>query len=314
MPLYYKNVAVLAKTETTYGVDPTPTGAANAMLSKGALPQPLLGNRVTRDLDRSVLGAQSEINTGPYVTVAFSIEIAGAGSAGTAPKYGPLLQACGMSETISAGVSVTYAPVSSSASLKSVTIYYYVDGQQHIIKGARGNVKLNLSRNQIPTYEFEFTGLYTRPTAVANPSLTVTGFQVPFAVTKTNTPTFTLQGTAVNCESFTADYGNTITYRNLIGSEAVELTDRNVRGSVTIEAPAIGTKDYFAAAEAHAGVTTGVVQLIHGTTAGNIIQLDAPAVQLGNISLGNSDGILTYTMDMIFVPAFINNELTIVVK
>ena len=88
MALYYKNVAVLAKTEVTYNTDPVPTGAANAILTKGAVPQPLLGNRVTRDLDRSTWGAQSEINTGPYVTVAFSVEIAGGGAAGTGRRGG----------------------------------------------------------------------------------------------------------------------------------------------------------------------------------------------------------------------------------
>lgn len=312
MPLYYKNVAVLAKQEVTYGTDPVPTGALNAILTKGAVPQPLLGARVTRDLDRSTWGAQSEINTGPLVTVAFSVEIAGGGAAGTAPKYGPLLLACGMSETTNAGVSVVYAPASTA--LKSVTIYYYVDGQQHIIKGARGNVQINMQRGQIPTYDFEFTGLYTRPTAVANPALTLTSFQAPVAVTKTNTPTFTLHSTAVNCEQFNVNFQNQIAYRNLIGSETVELTDRNVRGSVVIEAPAIGTKDYFAASEAHAGITLSTVQLIHGTTAGNIVQFDGPKVQLGGPVVGNSDGIVTYTMDTIFTANASNDEFVITVK
>lgn len=311
MALYYKNVAVLAKTEVTYNVDPTPTGAANAILTKGAVPQPLLGNRVTRDLDRSTWGAQSEINTGPYVTVAFSVEIAGAGAAGTAPKYGPLLLACGMAETTNAGLSVVYSPA--SAALKSCTIYYFVDGQQHIIKGARGNVKISIQRGQIPTFDFEFTGLYTRPTAVANPALTLTSFQTPVAVTKTNT-TLSLHAFAAFCESLSVDYGNSIVYRNLIGSETVELTDRNVRGSVTIEAPAVGTKDYFAAAEAHSGITLSTIQLFHGLTAGNIVQLDGAKVQLGSPAISNSDGIVTYAMDTIYTANSGNDEFFITVK
>ena len=312
MPLYYRNVAVLAKQEVTYGTDPVPTGAANAILSKGALPQPLQGDRVTRDLDRSTWGAQSEIATGTLVTVNFSCEIAGGGAAGTAPKYGPLLQACGMSETTNAGVSVVYAPASSS--LKSVTIYYYIDGQQHIIKGARGNVSVNIARGQIPTFDFTFTGLYTRPTAVANPALTLTSWQTPVAVTKTNTPTFTLHSFAATCQSLSADFGNQITYRNMIGTETVELTDRNVRGQVMIEAPAVGTKDFFAASEAHAGITLSTMQLIHGTAAGNIVQLDAPKVQLANPTIQNSDGVVMYQMDTIYTPNSANDEFTITVK
>ena len=148
MTMYFKNVALLAKTEVTYGTDPVPTGTANAMLSKGVTIAPHLGNRATRDLARSTFGAQSEINTGPYVTVSFGIEYAGSGTAGTAPKWGPLLLACGFSETVSAGVSVTYATVSTA--LKPVTLYFYMDGQQHKVIGARGNVSFNLSRGQIP--------------------------------------------------------------------------------------------------------------------------------------------------------------------
>ena len=33
-----RNALILAKTETTYGVDPTPTGAANAILCSGISP------------------------------------------------------------------------------------------------------------------------------------------------------------------------------------------------------------------------------------------------------------------------------------
>jgi hypothetical protein len=310
MTMYFKNVALLAKTEVTYGTDPVPTGTANAMLSKAVTIAPYLGNRVTRDLDRSTFGAQSEINTGPYVTVSFGIEYAASGTAGTAPKWGPLLLACGFSETVSAGTSVTYATVSTA--LKSCTLYFYMDGQQHKVIGARGNVSFNLSRGQIPTMNFTFTGKYTRPTAVANPALTVTGFQSPLAVTKANTPTFTLHGYAAYCEALTLDMGNNIVYRNLIGDESILLTDRNARGNVVIEAPALASKDYFSAMEAHAGVTLGAVNCVHGTTAGNILTLAGSYVQLGNVSMNNSDGVCTYAMDTVWTPSAGNDEVTLV--
>ena len=71
MAMYFRNKVLLAKLEVTYGTDPVPTGAANAMLTKGLTIQPYNGARVSRDLDRSTFGAQSEINTGPFVTVSF---------------------------------------------------------------------------------------------------------------------------------------------------------------------------------------------------------------------------------------------------
>ena len=44
------------------------------------------------------------------VEVTFEVEMAGSGTAGTAPAFGPLLKACGNSETIVTDTSVTYAP------------------------------------------------------------------------------------------------------------------------------------------------------------------------------------------------------------
>ena len=87
--MYYRNMALLAKLEVSYGTDPVPTGGANAILTKGLTIQPYNGARVSRDLDRSTFGAQSEINTGAFVTVSFGVELAGSGTAGTAPAWGP---------------------------------------------------------------------------------------------------------------------------------------------------------------------------------------------------------------------------------
>lgn len=311
MAMYFRNKVLLAKIEGTYGTDPTPTGADNAILTKGLTIQPYGGARVSRDLDRSTFGAQSEINTGPLVVVSFAVELAGSGTAGSAPAWGPLLQACGFLETD--GVSdVVYTPANSA--LKSVTIYFYVDGQQHKVIGARGNMSLSLARGQIPAMQFTFTGKYTRPTAVSNPTPTLTAWQSPVAVTDANTPTWSIFGHAGNCESFGFDMGNNVVYRNLIGSETIELTDRNMRGNCVIEAVAVGTENYFSNTESHAGVTLDAVQVIHGTTAGNVIQIDAPKVQIASLAMQDSDGVLTYGLDLIFTPNAGNDELTITVE
>lgn len=308
MAMYYRNMVLLAKTEETYGTDPTPTGAANAILTKGLTIQPYGGSRVSRDLDRSTFGAQSEINTGPLVVVSFGVELAGSGTAGTAPAWGPLLLGCGFTETD--GVSdVVYAPTNTA--LKSTALYFYVDGQQHKVIGARGNMSLSLARGQIPTMQFTLTGKYTRPTAVANPTPTLTAFQSPVAVTEANTPTWTLFGHSGNAESFSFDMGNQIVYRNIINSETIELTDRNVRGNAVVEAVAVGTENYYSNTESHAGVTLDALSIVHGTAAGNIVTIGAPKVQIAGISHQNSDGVLTYGLDLIFTPNSGNDEITI---
>ena len=57
---------------------------------------------------------------------------------GTAPAYGPLLLACGFSENISMGVVL----ICRLAALKTVTIYYFLDGIKHVMTGCRGDVSI----------------------------------------------------------------------------------------------------------------------------------------------------------------------------
>jgi hypothetical protein len=305
--MLYTSRVLWAKVESTYGTDATPT-ASESIITTGLSIQPYAGNTVSIDIDEPTLGGSQQINTGPNVTVSFGVYMAGSGAAGTAPYWGQLMRACGFSETISASTSVTYEPVSTG--FESLTLYFNVDGQKHVIKGARGDFTLSMGRGQIPVINFTFTGLYATPSA-ASMALDKTAFISPLPVTKTNTPTFTLQGYAALAESFSYSQNNNIVYRNVIGGENVLLTNRGPSGQFLIEAPAIGTKDFFSAVESHDGITTGAFQIVHGTTAGNIITIDAPAVQLTSISEQNSDDIEMYQMDAQFLNASGDDDFVI---
>ena len=126
---------ILAKIESVYGTDPTPTGASNAILVRNLEIQPLVAETVNRDLVRPYMGQADQLLARERVEVSFEVELAGSGAAGTAPAYGPILKACGLSETLVTSTSATYAPVSSSFS--SVTIYYHEDGIRHKLTGCR---------------------------------------------------------------------------------------------------------------------------------------------------------------------------------
>ena len=66
-----------------------------------------------RDLIRSYLGNYDTLLANTRAQVTITVEMAGSGSAGTAPHYSPLFTSCGMAETVVSSTSVTYAPVSS---------------------------------------------------------------------------------------------------------------------------------------------------------------------------------------------------------
>ena len=59
MALRERMTALLAKIETAYGTDPTPTGAANAVLTSGLATHSLDVKRVERDLVRPGLSPRT---------------------------------------------------------------------------------------------------------------------------------------------------------------------------------------------------------------------------------------------------------------
>ncbi|MEJ1353090.1 MAG: hypothetical protein RPU39_00175 [Candidatus Sedimenticola sp. (ex Thyasira tokunagai)] len=292
----FKKKVLVAKIEGTYGTDAAPTGAANAILVSNLDISPMEGSTVGRDLVRPTLGNDLQIHVGTHVKLECDVEVAGAGAAGTAPAYGPLLRICGMAQTINAG-DVQYDPVSGGE--ESGTLYFLLDGQQHALVGARGAFSLKADPGSIPKFHFSMTGLWVDPETVADVVPDWSAFQTPLAVTNDNTPTFGLHGISPNMLGFTFEQNNQVVYRNVVGEESVQITDRAPSGQVTIEAPTLDTKNFFTTAKAN---TTGALQLVHGVTAGNIVQFDADQVQLLQPKYGDSDGVATLQMGLSVIP------------
>lgn len=91
---------LLAKIEAVYGTDPVPVGGSNAILVRNLNIDPQKTETENRDFVRTYLGNSEQLPVAIHTMVDFEVEMAGSGSAGTAPAYGPLLRACGFAETI----------------------------------------------------------------------------------------------------------------------------------------------------------------------------------------------------------------------
>jgi hypothetical protein len=300
---------LLAKTETTYGTDAVPTGLANAILVKNLNVTPLDATLVSRDLVRAYLGANQQLLADAHAKLDFEVEIAGAGTAGTAPGYGPLLRACGMSETILASTSVTYAPVSTA--MDSATLYFQQDGAQHSITGARGDVEITFKAKGIPTFKFSFVGIYNPPTATSLASPTYTKFQSPLVVNSSNTPSVSIAGYAAILDELSLKLGNTVDFRSLVGAQYVQILDRQASGQVTFEAVTPDVKDFFGIA---LGNAYSALSLTHGATAGNIVQLSIPTADLNNPTYTDNSGVQMMQIPYTAVPNAGNDEFSIVVK
>lgn len=301
---------LLAKAETTYGVDATPTGAADAILTKNLQRTIYNGNRVSRDLNLPYMGNDESINVAPNVTVTFDIELAGSGSAGDVSQLDVLLRACALSSTVVADASVTYAAVSEA--FESCTLYFNYDGEVQKVVGARGTAVLNMTAGALPVISFTMTGRYAKPSIESLPTPTYNAI-APLPFSSYNTETFTVHGQAVKGQSISLDLGNQVVHRNLAGYDGIDITDRAPTGTVVFEATTVATKDYFAAMESHnKSPALGAIQIIHGGTAGNIVTLNVPTAQLSNITETEVDGIRMFSAEYIPVPtAAGNNELTV---
>lgn len=92
--------SVLAKVESVYGTDPTPTGGANAILCKNLNITPLNTELVSRDLIRPYFGNSEQLMAQKYVSIDFECEYVGAGALGVAPGFDSLLRACAFSKAV----------------------------------------------------------------------------------------------------------------------------------------------------------------------------------------------------------------------
>ena len=304
MALLLRKRLILIETESTYGTDATPDGA-DAVLVRDLDITPQQSDVVSRDLIRPYLGASEQLLANTRVECTFSVEFAGSGTAGTAPRYGKALQACGLSETVAAGTSVTYAPVSSSFS--SVTIHYNIDGVRHRVTGCRGTFVLNANVGEIPTIDFTFTGIYNAPEDSALPSVTYADQVPPLIFKNGNTDSFELLSFSGCLQSVTFDVGNNLVYRDLIGcTKEVLITDRASTGTVVIEMIPIADKDYFAAALTDQSL--GNLTFQHGTTAGNIIDFSSTKVDIGDLSYSDQDGIAMLNLPYTAVPSTAGND------
>lgn len=307
MALIFKKKILLAKIESTYGTDSTPTGASNAIETENMVITPLAGPTAARNVDRPYLGANLQIQTGQFVEITFDVGYAGSGTAATPPAWGPLLKACGFGETIAA--NVTYAPLSTA--FPSLSMYFATDGQQHKILGARGDVvSLNLTPGEIPRISFRFMGLYSTPSSVADPTPTLTAWKTIKPINNANTPTFTIAAVARPMIAFTFALGNNLQYRNIVGGESVEIVDRAPSAQFSIEAPALSVKNYFTDVLAS---TLAALNIVHGVGAGNLCTLACPNSQMYGLSYEDAQGVTALKGSFAFIPGSGgNDECTIV--
>lgn len=297
----------LFKIETTYGVDSVPTPAANAILATDVTFRPMEGTDVNRALDLPYLGGQGTIPNELHAKFTFKVELAPSGTAGTAPAWGVLLRACACAQIVTPGVSVAYNPITDSH--ESGTLKLYIDGILFQSLGVRGTAKFTINAQGIPYIEFEFTGLFAQPSDATTTNPTLTAFQKPRVVSRTHTPTFSINGVAMVMRTFSLDLRNKVEPRFLVGKEEILITDREDMIATQVETLPLADFNPFTLAAAQTAVP---VNLVHGTGAGNIATLNAPAAQMQRPQgMENAQDIMETPLSLMALPTVGNDQWTL---
>lgn len=307
MPRYIRNTVITAKVETTAGVDAAPTGLANAVLVSEMSITPLDAKNIDRNVIRGYFGASEQLVGVASVKVSLTVELAGSGAAATAPAMGALFQGCALAEaSLTTPTRVEYTPVSTA--LKTLTIYYYDDGVLHKLIGAMGTFSLSAKVGERPTLKFEFTGL-DGTMSVASTAGTYSAWKPPVAMTKANVVDITLGatyaagvltgGVAYSSTGLELAMGNAVGYSALLSAERVDITDRDVTGSIELDLTATQEVAFMSSVKAN---TLQSLALTIGTVSGSKLIIHAPAIQLINPKKSELNGTRLCGYDLRAVP------------
>lgn len=305
---FFRKSVIAVKVEGTAGTSSAPTAGADAMLVSNVTFEPMVGTMIDRKNLVPYQGSQGRFFAGLHGKLNFDVEIAGSGAAGTAPAYAALLRAASMAEALTASTKADYELVSDAQ--ETVTILANLDGDQHLLTYGRANMKMAFTAQQVPKFTFEGMGIFADPTAVNFPTPDYDDFVKPVIVNKANT-TVSLFGAARVVESLSLDLGLLLRPHLLVGEESIQIEDRKVVGEIVLDAAALSAGNWYSICK---GRTRGALAVVHGTTAGNIVEVSGPTVELGEPKPRQMNGVKQVSIPIEFCADAGDDELIITVK
>lgn len=302
---------LLAKIQSVHGTDPVPTAGSNAILVYDLAHRPVVADKKDRKPIRPYFGSKPALLANQHEEISFAVDLAGSGAAGSAPAWGPLVRACACAETLTASTKAEYTPISTA--MEEITFYYHEDGALHKLIDCKGEFSVRLLANEWPQLVFRFIGKKAGRSVTANPaSPTYTAWIDPLIVSDTNTGDVTLGGTAYPSKGLEFASGNSLAFRARLGTEGAHISDRpEPTGRIALDLTPTQELALIALVEAS---TTMSLLLTHGTTAGNIIEVSAPALQLLEPAQEDDTGDLMHGFAFGLRPSSGNDEFKLTAK
>ena len=282
--------------EITYGVDAIAAAIAAeepVFSVKGydfSVTDPLTGEDIQLNYDDGEMGNKGFVLAGNHAKIGFKIYATGAGNtATTVPVFDALLLACLRKKTVSANVVYSL----DQTSVGSNTFYFHMDGTQHVLRGARGSVKIGMTAKGLPYLEFTVMGLYVPPTAALKLPTDFDGWLKPKPVGVEHTSCL-FDGSPMKLISMEYDQGNKLVYEEYVGHQEILITDIEPKAKLVLEAPALGVFDPFAGALLEADHSFSISHC----ASPQLFRWATDRLQMGRPKYGDRNGTITYEIDV----------------
>ena len=301
----FERRAMVLKVETTYGTDPTPTGAADSLLVlEGGIQ--VEADPLARNIDRSYLAASPFVLVNRRATITGSIELIGNSSVGTAAPIAPMLRTCAHAETLTAATSAEYNPISSG--FQSGTVYFEWAGVRFKVTGCRGTLDFDLSIDSFGRASFQLVGLIEIAdiTEATISGFTIASFQSPVPIQASNF-SVTIDGDAVNVQSVQLTQGQPPQIYHGSESREVSYNDRNPTGRIRMFLPDFSTFNGWSVANAETPLE--IIATVSGG-AGKITTLTIPKAQFQMPQNANLNGAAGIEIPFVALPDAGNDEYT----
>lgn len=323
MPLSTKLLA--ARVETTPGTWNAPSWATDAFPVQNLRISPFNATTLRREIDLPFAGSRPSAPSQVHRAIAFDWELSGSGTPNTPVAWANFLRGALFAAAAPAGAQVAY-PLTSAGDGAALSAIACMGPFAHETRQMRGTVSFSFTEKQLPRASFEGLGLF-RNAGEIQVAPTLTGLALPSypAPIEVN-----VENTLIRLDSFTlgvreavitlnnkTQLFSTTGERSIVFGKDADGDRRNARFRVVFELPDLAAKNYSSAIQAG---TFLPFTIVHGATAGNIIEIGTPAgtpsAQIESFTIEDVDNRTMATMEGVLVPTggTGNNELSLVTR
>jgi len=235
---------------------------------------------IDRPVIKGSMGNAPNIIGKKLIKVDLEIELKGSGTAGTAPEYAPILEACGLTGTLVPTTSVSYQPSTTAVTVASgVTLRVFYDGMLYEVTGCAGTMTVDMTIGNIIVATVSLQGAYKEPVAAAIGTISTVPFDTSGPIVGDVVDIVT-DGGAVKAAAFAMDFGNDVQEHYVLGDHQFSVANR---------APTLTlTKDSVGLPAEWAALAAGTDSVMSGTFAtqgaGNSLAFTAPVARRSGVT------------------------------